>query len=1048
VRLTEKYGGFLAGNDIYTEGVKLIIMFGAPITREHDSANALRLALELKNECVHMHLHLQQRIGINSGFVFAGDVGSSYRREYTVMGDAINLSARLMSASTPNQILVPTEVVAKAGHSFIYQKLKPILVKGKKEPIPVCLLESEQANVIHTDVRQPNPLIGRKTEITAFQRICQEILGGKGRTTIISGVAGVGKSRLLNECEKHTSSLEWPRHRGICHSYTTSMPFAPWIAVLESFFSILPDDPKSVRSEKVRTFAGILDQDFIPLLSLLNPLLGTEIAESELIRSLDDENRRDRLFELITDVLVAASQDHPVMLVIEDLQWADYSSLHLINQIASKVCDSYLLLSLTARPTEDTRLNLPGESTHIFTLSELPESDSIALIKSILGTDELPDQVMRTIITKAHGNPLFLEEVAVSLRQSGIMDRIMVTSGRELDEQIAMLEIPDRVQSIVMSHLDTLDEASKQVLRSAAVIGDSFDLSTLSALLEKERRITIEDHLGILANLDLTIQEEGVREPTYRFKNVLIREVAYDSLLFAHRRKLHHQVGSYIELRHRDQLEAVYESLVYHYGESHDLLKTRTYAVKAAVKARSVFAHEEAINYYQRSLKTVAEKKGSGEFLRSLFWENIGDCHEDSGFHSEGARAYSVALRHWQNVLREPTISNIVPADFDDGRPLVVRKSVIYHKMAAAHERNCNYDLALKYLESAYNELPLRFPKYASGIAISKSLVLYRKGLLSDAIHWGRTGLNLSRRINDRQNLGYAYNILANSYVDIGQIKKGILYRRLSIKLYEEIGDLSGQAQASNNLGVAYQSLGNQTEALSCFEKTLNLCERIGHITNSAIAHNNVGEVLLILGRLDEAVNHFQKVVETYEKRGEPAGCCGLALVNLSRTFQRKGDYKKALDCLKEGSRLLRKLGLQALVVEASLQQAELYVDLGNRETAFGICQSALKEVKNLGLRTIEVRGLRISARIQASLGNYQKAEAEFKESISLAKRLNANYERGLSLLHLAQMYAQHTDRHVHLQDARRALKQSVAIFRHMEAQLDLELTFQLNDIL
>jgi tetratricopeptide (TPR) repeat protein len=507
---------------------------------------------------------------------------------------------------------------------------------------------------------------------------------------------------------------------------------------------------------------------------------------------------------------------------------------------------------------------------------------------------------------------------------------------------------------------------------------------------------------------------------------------------------LHYRVASYLEEVQKENLDPVYELLVHHYHLSRDYPKTRFYSVKAADKARQVFAHEEAIHYYHIGLNSVFGKGAAQYVERSYFLERIGDCQESSGQHAEGAKTYYQALRQWKRAQRQPIASMTEPPELMNGQPMRARHSVLRHKIAVAYERNSDYDLALKHLEAALHELPPRHPRQAAGIAITKSLTYYRKGVLDQAIHWGKEGLVLSRLGRDRQNLAYAYNMLAFSYNDTGNINKAIRYRQMAISIYEELVDLSGQADARNNLGLCYQSLGNQKEALHHFELTLSLLERMGNPTSAAVVHNNIGEVLLVMSRLDDASDHFQKVVETYKERGDPVGCCGLALVNLSRVYQRKKEYENAFASLSEGVILLNKVGARPQLIEASLQEAELHIETGRAEIAFCICHSALKEVKSLGLKVLEARALRIQGRTQSALGEYVGAETNLKGSITLSKRLSADYERGLSLLALAEMPALGYKGTSPLLKYRHAAKQAEAIFQRMGAKADLKKALQI----
>jgi tetratricopeptide (TPR) repeat protein len=280
--------------------------------------------------------------------------------------------------------------------------------------------------------------------------------------------------------------------------------------------------------------------------------------------------------------------------------------------------------------------------------------------------------------------------------------------------------------------------------------------------------------------------------------------------------------------------------------------------------------------------------------------------------------------------------------------------------------------------------------------------------------------------------------MLAASYLELGRLKRSVRHRHLAVSLCEEEGDLSGQAKANNNLGVSYQLLGDLEKALHHYEIGLEFYHRIGNLIDAAIAHNNIGEILLIQGRLEQAASHLEEVVSTYERAGDPLAAAGLSLVNLCRVCQRQQDFEKASEYLQRGIELLSKVGARALVTEAYLQQAELHLEKGQLETARRMCQQALRRTRELASRVLEARALRILGRINMMQNDPGAAEDSLRQSITLARQLNADYERGLALLFLAALYRDYPLKDGIRRHYKSVLKQAIAIFRRIGAQLDL----------
>jgi tetratricopeptide (TPR) repeat protein len=260
----------------------------------------------------------------------------------------------------------------------------------------------------------------------------------------------------------------------------------------------------------------------------------------------------------------------------------------------------------------------------------------------------------------------------------------------------------------------------------------------------------------------------------------------------------------------------------------------------------------------------------------------------------------------------------------------------------------------------------------------------------------------------------------------------------IAITLFEEAGDLYGQSSINNNLGNCYVQLGNLDKALHYFEAGLKIDERIGYLTALVVKHNNIGEVLLIQGHLEEAVSHLQEVVATYERTGNPIAVTGLALVNLSRAHQKQQHYEKAMEHLQYGIKLLQKARAPTLLTEAYLQEAELRLETDHIDSALRICQQTLKKVRQMNIKLLEARGLRILGRIDLARGLYEQAEANIQQSIILTQSLNADYERGLSLLYLAELYGKYNNKKNYRYRGQLNLRQATDIFHQIGAKREL----------
>ena len=1044
VRLADRHGGYVISNDVYTLGLKLIVGFGAPVAHEQDTAGALRMVTELRRETESMDLRLTARIGVNSGFVFAGDVGPAYRRQYTVMGDAVNLAARLMSAAGTGEAYVSSATLAEAGATFEAEALAPISVKGKKHPVPVCALVGESLAQPGPAANAESALLGRDDELQALEHAADDTAAGHGRVVVIRGEPGIGKSRLTQALQQTLDASSWEVLLGGCQAHTSGQPFGPWTAPLESLMGIGSRDDSERRARRIRSTVRDLLPDSELWIALLAPLLGASLADTDAVRALEESERRARLFSLVADLLRARAACAPVVLVMEDLHWADASSLALLAHVVAETRDARVLVVATSRPLPALAVDLPADALRI-DLEELPSSTAVRIVSDILGRHDLPEEMARILFRKARGNPLFLQEVAHSLAGSGSLDELLSASGSSLAEQMAALEIPDRVQGLVMARIDALPDHARDVLRTAAVIGATFEWSTLSGVIGATPSGGLDADIATLVACSLADPEPSAPEPTFRFRHSLIQEVAYDSLMFSKRRQLHRRIGEYLEQAHAGDLEPVVESLVHHYSSGRDDQKTRFFAVRAAAKARRLFAHDEAVAYYRRGMDTVRARTADAAALRSLFEEQIGDSLEVAGRPAEAANAYKRALLRWGRANRDALdTSSLVGAAKALGiagdAPAQAREAALDRKIGFAYSRTySDYDLSLMWLERAMAALPQGQPALRAQISVASSNSWFRKGEFETSMAWARRGLELARRSGDVSAKAYAMSLIANDCFEMGRLKQAIRYDSMSLPLYVELDDLSGQALAYHNLGTSYATLGMLDKALEHFRMALDLMTRIGNVKETGPAHINIAEALITRGDYDLAIDHVFEALSVCECVGTALWLEGFAQLNLARAYQGKGLLSEAFEAVQLSVACMDKAQTPGMHAEALLQRAELELAMRRPESARATCDTALETLRTLGMKHLESRGLRVRGLVLEALGDDRAAEESLRASVDLATRVDAPYERGLGLLALGQLYLKSDDPQLRARPHRRLLKEATAALARVGARVWVE---------
>ncbi len=603
---SEKYGGYLNKLDVSSTGERAIIVFGFPIALEDDEKRAALFAYEMLNNPFIKSKRIGLRIGINSGFVFSGPVGSDLRREYTVMGDAVNLTARIASSARKDEIIVSESVFNKVFGFFDYSSIAPREFKGKKEKVRLYrLLQKKRVakSLLSKWLSESEKIVGREKDIEKIKKGIKTVKKGKGQILAISGEAGIGKSRLTQELIKHLKKSGFSIFEGDCISYGSAFSYHPWVDILTDFFGILPDDSMKERKKKIKKGMVSVNQKLSQWFPVIGEVMGVSFPETSLTKFLDAKIKKQRVFDITFDFMKFVAKKKPVSIIIEDLHWADTASLELVNYIGRNIKNKPFLLVVVYRPIKKKEEFMEKDFSTLITLKELSKENSLNLVKNLLNIKDIPQDFKKLTIEKSQGNPFYIEELVKSLIEQGY---VAEERGKwKFTGDIKKLQLPDTVEAIILNRIDRLDIYERDVLQVASVLGREFDDFIINAIYP---HITpLKKSLKNLQHLDLIKKEKGKKQIRYFFKHILTREVAYETLSYARRRDLHKKTGTYIEDELKDRREEFLGLLSYHFFEGKDFDKSLLYSVEAGEKAKRVYANEEAIEFFTRAIESYEQ---------------------------------------------------------------------------------------------------------------------------------------------------------------------------------------------------------------------------------------------------------------------------------------------------------------------------------------------------------------------------------------------------------------------------------------------------------
>jgi ABC-type oligopeptide transport system substrate-binding subunit/class 3 adenylate cyclase len=652
----EALGGHV--KDLAGDGV--LAFFGAPTTREDDAERAVLCGLRIVAEMEEYAREVRRgwgaegfgvRVGAATGAVVVGEVGAGSRVEYAAFGDTVNVAARLQSAAEPGSVLVDDATHHAVERLFEWGERQELELKGKSEPVaawPVIAVAAA-GRPQRATAGMETRLVGRSRELGQGRDALEALRAGRGGVLVVAGDAGIGKSRLLAELRELAEREGSSWLEGRCVSYGESLPYWPFRDLLRGeWIGAGVEEPElrvrvGLRRRLEQLFDGRADELYPYLGGLLEVALEHE-AEARTSQ-LSPEALQWRTFEVVGQLFARLAETAPLVLALEDLHWADPTSVLLLEQLLSLAEEAPVLLVLSLRPERDhpawaLREHAGREFPHLLReidLGPLGDSDG-ELLAALIAPATLPAELERRVLEAADGNPFFLEELVRSLADVGALVR--EGEGWRFDHAVEV-EVPPTVEKAILARLDRLSEPARDLVTAASALGRTFALPLLEGVLGE----VPGDSLHELQRLGLLRQSRRWPQPEYRFRHALIQETAYRTLLSEQRTRLHRRAAEWLEERYAERDTEALGLLAYHWLRAEDEEKAADYLLRAGDKARLEYALDEAIEHY-RDLLPLLEQRGERQEIALVLFKLALALHTSLRF-AEANEAYQRAFEHW-----------------------------------------------------------------------------------------------------------------------------------------------------------------------------------------------------------------------------------------------------------------------------------------------------------------------------------------------------------------------------------------------------------------
>lgn len=926
--ILHRFESYVLQLTIGDKGSYLYTAFGAPVAHEDDATRAVTAALEIRQ------LDLpgidEMQIGIAQGRMRTGAYGGVTRRTYGVLGDDVNTSARLMQHAPAHEVLVEQSVRRATLDAFLWDDVAPIAAKGKAQPLSAARLVGASPRQAF-GLRETNyalEMVGRRAELAALDDLLGRARSGRGQVVGIVAEAGMGKSRLVAELMGIARTTGVVTYGGECPSYGVNAPYLVWQDIWRTFFGLDAGRPVVEQLARVEQVLGDIDPQLVERLPLLAPVVNLAIADTPLTASFDANLRKASLESLLVDCLRARALLHPLLVVLEDAHWLDPLSHDLLEVLGLAVADQPVMIVCAYRPPTSSHVAPPRiEALPHFTeivLDDLPAADVTALVRAkvhqAFGADVEPHQELLDVLnSRGQGNPFYIEELLNFLRDRGV--------DPTRPGALAGVDAPDSLYSLVLGRIDRLTENQQTLVKIAAVIGRLFPVAMVwgvhPAQPELERLL---DDLTALSQIDLTALDSPEPELTYLFKHVLTQEVAYETLAYATRARLHGEIGAFIEDRYADAIDQHLDVLAHHYDRSENAAKRRTYLRRAGEAARAASANVSAISYFERVLPLL-EGRERVEVLLLL-----GQVHELVGA--------------WQAASDLDHEALALATDLGDEHG----RATAEQALGWLGRKQGDYDEAGRWMALARAS----FERVGNLAGVSHVLadmgeVQRLRGNFGRALTYYDQSLALAAQLPDddrRRVRAHALRGAGTVAAYQGDYDEARRLNEESLAIRRELGDKPGVAVLLNNLAIIARFQRDLDAAWSMNDESLALSRELGDRWALGQLLNNQACVAADRGEYGVARSLLHESLTIRRELGDRAGLA-LSLNTLADVVIDEGDHAAARPLLAESMALSRELGDQAAIAYLVEDYAGVVAAEGRPASALQLAgfAAALREI-------------------------------------------------------------------------------------------------------
>ena len=896
-----RYDGSLLALTIGDKGSYFYAAFGAPIAHEDDPRRAVSAALELRDRPPELGFIRSVHIGLSQGAMRAGAYGGMTRRTYGVLGDEVNLAARLMQKAGRGEVLVSQHIFKAIGNAFNGETLPPVQVKGKADPIAVARVLGKQAGRA-TAAYYDTPLVGRDAELAHLTHFVQPVFEGNcAGLAYMYGEPGMGKSRLLYEVRhrlERDHALKW----FICPADgILRQSLNPLQYFLREYFDQSPDASEAANKTRFDSVLGALMADVRPrspaahdlaqelerTRSFLGALAGGLRWEGSLYERVEPRLRLENTLAACKALLQAESLRQPVILHVEDGQWLDDDTLAFIKLLTRNIGRFPLAVVLASRYRDDgSRYTVAVDDDVTQTALDLNQlaPEGVRAMAAQALHNALSDELAAFLNDKTNGNPFFVEQLALDLRERDLLTTTMLPVPGEPEPQIALTlkpqmqaaEVPVSINAVLIARLDRLAVQVKAMVQTAAVLGHEFEIWVLSHMLRDDAHLNSK-----IKQAEAGAIWSALSETRYLFRHTLLRDAAYEMQILARLRELHALAGQAIETVYAQDLTQQAALLAYHWGAAGEGAKEAHYSALAGEQALRTSAFRNAARYFQRALTLLeTEQVQAPQVSPARLYYGLGEAHVGLGGLKDAQPHLHKSLELARQGHDQKTTAEAL--SFLGGVALRLGE------MEQAEAR---------LQESLLIAREIQDQPILANTLLRLGNIASARGEYAQATRFFEEGLTLARAIHDEVKMATLLNGLGIVGLMSQSLEAAQRHFEEAQGFFRTIGNRTGVLLTLGNLGTVVSKLGRPGEARQLYEQALRLSDEIGDRRLRGALLDNLGEVAYELEDDLEATWYFKESLATMLELGLTPSAL-LALAGLAKLRARMGQSERALELL------------------------------------------------------------------------------------------------------------------------------------------------------